>query len=170
MGDQLFTEVNAYLAERGIKVAGGTIVDATLIAAPSSTKNAKKARDPEMHQTRKGNPWRFGMKGHIGVDSKSGLIHSAAVMPANTHDSQVLGRLLHGSETRVWGDSAYSGQGDPLKQAAPKAQDFNHEKGRRNAPLTGKENAISRMKKHCTDEEAGHLHQFPDLIRPSLGK
>jgi IS5 family transposase len=145
LGDQLFGEVNAYLAERGLKVAGGTIVDATIIAAPSSTKNEKKERDPEMHQT-KGNQWHFGMKGHIGVDSKSGLIHSAAVTPANTHDSQVLEHLLHGNETRVWGDSAYAGQGETIKSKAPKAQDFTNEKGRRNAPLTEVQKAKNKTK------------------------
>ena len=146
LGDQLFGEVNAYLAERGLKVAGGTIVDATIIAAPSSTKNEKKERDAEMHQTKKGNQWHFGMKGHIGVDSKSGLIHSAAVTPANTHDSQVLEHLLHGNETRVWGDSAYAGQSEKIKSKAPKAQDFTNEKGRRNAPLTAVQKAKNKTK------------------------
>ena len=89
-------------------------MDATIIATQSSTKNENKRRDPEIHQTEKGNPWHFGIKGHIGVDCKSGLIHSTAVTPANTHDSQVLAYLLHGSETRIWGDSADSGQRDPL--------------------------------------------------------
>jgi transposase, IS5 family len=146
LGDHLFGEVNAYLGERGLKVAGGTIVDATIIAAPSSTKNEKKERDAEMHQTKKGNQWHFGMKGHIGVDSKSGLIHSAAVTPANTHDSQVLEHLLHGNETRVWGDSAYAGQGETIKSKAPKAQDFTNEKGRRNAPLTEVQKAKNKTK------------------------
>ena len=146
LGDQLFGEVNAYLAERGMKVAGGTIVDATLIAAPSSTKNKNKARDPEMHQTKKGNQWYFGMKGHIGVDSKSGLIHSAAVTPANVHGSQVLEHLLHGKETRLWGDSAYAGQGEKIKSKAPQAQDFTNEKGRRNAPLTDRQKEKNQTK------------------------
>ena len=146
LGDQLFAEVNAYLAERGIKVAGGTIVDATIIAAPSSTKNEEKQRDPEMHSAKKGNQWYFGMKGHIGVDSKSGLIHSAAVTPANTHDGQVIEHLLHGNETRVWGDSAYTGQGERIKTVAPNAQDFTNEKGRRNAPLTDRQKEKNRTK------------------------
>ena len=79
LGDLLFAEINTYLVERGLTVNTGTIVDATIIAAPKSTKNQDKARDPEMHQTKKGNAWNFGMKGHIGVDSKTGLIQSAAV-------------------------------------------------------------------------------------------
>ena len=78
--------------------------------APSSTKNANKARDPEMHQTKKGNQWYFGMKGHFGVDSRSKLIHAVAATPANVADSTVLPDLLHGQETRVWGDQAYRGQ------------------------------------------------------------
>ena len=91
-------------------MATGTIVDATIISAPSSTKNAKKARDPEMHQTKKGNQWYFGMKAHIGIDSRSKLIHVAVATPANVADSTVLPDLLHGNETRVWGDQAYRGQ------------------------------------------------------------
>jgi IS5 family transposase len=146
LGDQIFAEVNAYLAERGLKVAGGTIVDATIIAAPSSTKNEKKERDPEMRQTKKGNQWHFGMKGHIGVDSRTGLIHSAAVTPAGTHDSQVVDHLLHGNETRVWGDSAYSGQDEKIKSKAPRARNFTHEKGRRNAPLTDRQRARNQTK------------------------
>jgi IS5 family transposase len=146
LGDRMFAEVNAYLAERGMKVNGGTIVDATIIAAPPSTKNEEKKRDPEMHQTKKGNQWYFGMKGHIGVDSKTGLIHSAAVTPANTHDSQVIDKLLHGNETRVWGDSAYAGQGDKIKAKAPKAQDFTNQKGGRHAPLTDAQRAKNKTK------------------------
>ncbi len=88
LGDQLFTLINEYLQDNGLKVNTGTIVDATIIDAPSSTKNMDKARDPEMHQTRKGNQWYFGMKGHIGVDSQTKLIHSVAAAPANVHDSQ----------------------------------------------------------------------------------
>ncbi len=97
-------------------------MDATIIAAPSSTKNKDKARDPEikMHQTKKGNQWHFGMKAHIGVDSASGLIHSASVTAANVHDSQQLPNLLHGQEMRLYGDSAYAGQKEAIKAAAPK--------------------------------------------------
>lgn len=101
LGDELFRLVNVYLAENGLKVSRGTIVDATIIGAPSSTKNKEKQRDPDMHQTRKGNQWYFGMKTHIGVDSKTKLIHSVAVTPANVHDARVLEDLLHGDETRV---------------------------------------------------------------------
>jgi IS5 family transposase len=146
LGDQLFAAVNRHLAERGMTIHRGTIVDATIIDAPSSTKNENKSRDPEMHQTKKGNQWYFGMKGHIGVDSQSGMIHSAAVTPANVHDSQVLGELLHGEETRVWGDSAYGGQKDRIKAKAPKAKDFTNEKARCNAPLTDRQKEKNRTK------------------------
>jgi len=145
-GAELLRLVNVHLAEKGLKVARGTIVDATIINAPSSTKNREGARDPEMHQTKKGNQWYFGLKAHIGVDSDNKLVHSAAVTAANVHDSQVLSDLLHGEETRVWGDSAYTGQGEVLAEHAPQAQDFTHAKGRRNAPLTEEDQRKNRTK------------------------
>ena len=87
----------------------GTIVDASIIAAPSSTKNRKGRRDPEMHQTKKGNQWHFGMKAHIGVDAESGVVHSLATTPANAADVAQAGGLLHGGETEAWGDAGYQG-------------------------------------------------------------
>lgn len=146
LGDQLFALINAYLQENGLKVSTGTIVDATIINAPSSTKNKEGKRDPEMHQTRKGNQWYFGMKAHIGVDSQTKLIHSVAATAANVHDSQLLGDLLHGDETRVWGDSAYAGQGDVIRQHAPNAKDFTHKKGFRNRPLSDEDAAKNKTK------------------------
>ena len=110
LGEALFAKVGQALQERSFKVNTGTNVDATIISAPSSTKNADKARDPEMHQTRKGQQWYFGMKLHIGVDSQSGLAHSAVVTAANVHDKHPLPDLLHGNEQRVHGDSAYASQ------------------------------------------------------------
>jgi transposase, IS5 family len=145
-GAELLRLVNVHLAEKGLKVARGTIVDATIINAPSSTKNQEGARDPEMHQTKKGNQWYFGLKAHIGVDSDNKQMHSAAVTAANVQDSQVLSDLLHGEETRVWGDSAYTGQGEVLAEHAPQAQDFTHAKGRRNAPLTEEDQRKNRTK------------------------
>jgi Transposase DDE domain len=94
LGQPLFDEVQRHLASKGVKVATGTIVDATIINAPSSTKNADKARDPEMHQTKKGNQWYFGMKAHFGVDSRTKLIHAVQATPANVADSKVLPDLL----------------------------------------------------------------------------
>jgi IS5 family transposase len=105
--ERLFAEVNAHLAERGLFVGKGTIVDATIINAPSSTKNEKKERDPEMHQTKKGKQWYFGMKVHTGTDADSGLVHTVKATAANVADVNVLGELLHGDEDSVHGDSAY---------------------------------------------------------------
>src|SRR5438552_12928793 len=126
----LFDEINAHLAQQGLLMRAGTIVDATIIAAPSSTKNEDEARDPEMHQTKKGNQWYFGMKAHIGVDSQNKLIHSVAVTPANVADSKVLPHLLHGKETRVWGDQGYRGQREVIRAHAPNALDFTNRRHR----------------------------------------
>ena len=116
--------VNFYLDSKGIRITTGTIVDATIIAAPSSTKNSKKERDPEMHQTKKGNQWHFGAKAHIGVDSKSGVIHSVCTSAASVHDKHMLPDLLHGEEKKVWGDAGYQGQTNEIHEAAPHAQDM----------------------------------------------
>ncbi|GBQ32963.1 hypothetical protein AA11237_0297 [Acidocella aminolytica 101 = DSM 11237] len=107
--------MNKYLATRGLRISTGTIVDATIVHAPSSTKNEAKARDPEMRQTRKANQWYFGMKADIGVDSKTRLIHAVAATAANALDSTVLEDLLHGDEIQVWGDQAYSGQREVIR-------------------------------------------------------
>ncbi|MCS6305723.1 MAG: IS5 family transposase [Nitrospira sp.] len=146
VGKELFARIGAYLAAQGLKVSRGTIVDATMIAAPSSTKNRRKERDPEMHQTKKSNQWYFGMKAHIGVDSRTKLIHSVAATAANVHDSQVLPDLLHGQETRVWGDSAYSGQRDVIRHHAPDAKSFIQTKAHRHRPLSEVERARNRTK------------------------
>ena len=105
----IFETINTHLAERGLIMREGTIVDATFIAAPPSTKNKAKARDPQMHQAKKGNNWHFGMKAHIGVDSKSGLVHSVVGTAANTSDVSQAHALLHGDETDVFGDAGYQG-------------------------------------------------------------
>ena len=130
LGEALFAQVGKELQARGFKVNTGTIVDATIIGAPSSTKNADKARDPEMHQTRKGQQWYFGMKLHIGVDSQSGLAHSAVVTAANVHDKHPLPDLLHGNEQRVYGDSAYASQKVLITAKAPNAKDFTNQRTR----------------------------------------
>jgi IS5 family transposase len=109
LGEKLFAEINRYLDDHGLKMREGSIVDASIIAAPSSTKNKEKKRDPEMHQTRKGNQWFFGMKMHIGVDDLTGLVHSLETTPANVHDLEVVDRLLQGDEQRVFGDAGYRG-------------------------------------------------------------
>jgi len=143
---RIFEDVLAHLDAKGLKVATGTIVDATIIHAPSSTKNKDKARDPEMHQTKKGNQWYFGMKAHIGVDSKLKLIHAVAATPANVHDAQVLGDLLHGEETRVWGDQAYRGQSDAIRAHAPNARDFTNKRYRHRGIVDEAERARNRAK------------------------
>jgi IS5 family transposase len=146
LGKALFERVNSYLASRGLKVAGGTIVDATIIAAPSSTKNADRMRDPEMHQTRKGQQWYFGMKLHIGVDSRTKLIHSMTTTPANVHDAKVLGQLLHGNETRVYGDQAYRGQRAVICEHAPNARDFTNRRYRHGGVVDEVERGKNRTK------------------------
>jgi len=105
----LLVEVNALLIERGLLMSRGTLVDATLIAAPSSTKNREHARDPEMHQTKKGNNYYFGMKAHVGVDQESGLVHTVATTAANVSDISQTPKLLHGQEEAVWADAGYVG-------------------------------------------------------------
>jgi len=116
--------VNLHLEAKGIRIATGTIVDATIIHAPSSTRNEKKERDPAMHQTKKGKQWYFGLKAHIGVDSKEGTVHSVATSAANVSDIHMLPDLLHGEERKVWGDGGYQGQTKAIRQAALKAQDM----------------------------------------------
>ncbi len=123
LGRRIFAEVNGYLERHGLKIGTGTIVDATLLQAPSSTKNKSGQRDPEMHQVRKGRQWYFGMKAHVGVDAETKLIHSVAATAANVADSRMLPELLHGEETEVWGDQAYQGQTEVIRQRAPKAAD-----------------------------------------------
>ena len=105
----LFDEVGATLEERGLLMRQGTIVDATIIAAPPSTKNKSKARDPEMHQTKKGNEWHFGMKAHIGVDVASGVVHTLTGTAANEADINQTAALLHGREEAVFADAGYTG-------------------------------------------------------------
>ena len=124
LGEKIFEEVGRILLKRGLRLSKGTIVDATIIAAPSSTKNAEGQRDPEMHSAKKGNEWHFGMKAHVGVDSQSKVIHSVVATPAHAADCKVLGQLLHGQERRVYGDQAYKSQGDVIRAKAPRAKDF----------------------------------------------
>jgi len=106
---QLLAAINATLATKGLLLKSGTVVDATLIAAPPSTKNRTGERDPEMHQTQKGNQWHFGMKAHIGVDADSGLVHTVIGTAANVNDVTQGHGLLHGEETDVFADAGYQG-------------------------------------------------------------
>ena len=146
LGKQLFVAVNQHLKGQGIKVTRGTIVDATIINAPTSTKNRDGQRDPEMHQTAKGKQWYFGMKAHVGVDSKTKLIHTVLASAANVHDRDALPHLLHGKETRVWGDQGYQGQTELIRQHAPKAQDFTNRRYRHGGKINEIEKAKNRTK------------------------
>ena len=146
LGEQLFAKVGEVLQGRGLKVGTGTIVDATIIGAPSSTKNADKKRDPEMHQTKKGQQWYFGMKLHIGVDTRTGLAHSAVVTSANVHDKHPLPNLLHGEERRVYGDSAYASQKELIASKAPHARDFTNERSRNRGEIDEVKHAKNRNK------------------------
>lgn len=144
LAEQLFMEVGRVLSSSGMSLKTGTIVDATIITAPSSTKNSDKQRDPEMRQTRKGKQWYFGMKLHIGVDSQSGLTHSAVVTSANVHDKHPLPKLLHGREKRVYGDSAYASQKKLILSKAPGAKDFTNQRTRK----SGEIDEVERGKNH----------------------
>lgn len=124
LGKRIFEGVGRILDKKGLSLSKGTIVDATIISAPSSTKNKDGERDPEMHQTAKAKQWYFGMKAHVGVDANSKMIHHVVVTPANTADGKMVDQLLHGQERRVYGDQAYVGQHEKIRAKAPKARDF----------------------------------------------
>jgi IS5 family transposase len=142
--ERVLTEINAHLSERGLFVGKGTIVDATIINAPSSTKNAEKKRDPQMHQTRKGKQWYFGMKMHTGVDDGFGLVHTVRATSANVADVNVFGELLHGGEARVHGDSAYHSK-ELKARAEACGLEFNvNERGTKHHPLTLAQKARNR--------------------------
>lgn len=148
LGTAMFAKVGELLQANGMKLSGGTIVDATLIDAPTSTKNNAQSRDPEMRATKKGNQWHFGMKLHVGTDSSTGLIHSTSATAAHVHDSQELPNLLLGHETRLYGDSAYRGikQRIKLKEISPKGRDFTNTRAYRSTPLTAQEKESNRRK------------------------
>ncbi len=130
MCGKILDTVNLYLDRKGIRISTGTIVDATIIPAPSLTRNEKKERDPQMHQTKKGNQYYFGAKAHIGVDSKEGVVHSVCTSAASVHDKHMLPDLLHGEENKVWGDAGYHGQTKVIHEVAPKAQDMTNRRVR----------------------------------------
>ena len=146
LGEALFAKVGEVLQAQGLKVGKGTIVDATIISAPSSTKNTQRERDPEMHQTRKGQQWYFGMKLHIGVDSESGLAHSAVVTAANVHDKHPLPQLMHGAEEQLYGDSAYASQQELIRSKAPNARDCTNQRVRPGSATEGLDRILNRAK------------------------
>jgi len=146
MGAALLARVNEHLQSKGVRITTGTIVDATIMHAPSSTKHEQQSRDPEMHQTKKGNQWYFGMKAHVGVDSSTKLIHSAVATAANVADARMLPELLHGNETKVWGDAAYRGQTEAIHEVAPRAQDLTSKRYRYKDDVDEAERARNRTK------------------------
>ena len=146
LGGQMLEAVNLHLQSRGVRITTGTIVDATILHAPASTKNREQQRDPAMHQTRKGKQWYFGMKAHVGVDSKTKLIHTVVATAANVADATVLPELLHGEETRVWGDQGYRGQTEVIHECAPQAQDCTHRRYRFKYYTDEVERAKNRVK------------------------
>jgi transposase, IS5 family len=146
LGAALFAKVGEVLQARGMKVGTGTIVDATIISAPSSTKNAQGERDPEMHQTRKGRQWYFGMKLHIGVDSQTGLAHSAVVTSAHVHDKHPVPDLLHGAEEQFYGDSAYASQSELVRSKAPQAKDRTNQRVRPGSATEELDIILNRVK------------------------
>ncbi len=119
LAPQVLGAINSGLAQHGLMLKTGTVVDATIIAAPSSTKNKNGERDPEMHQTKKGNQWHFGMKAHIGVDAESGLVHTVIGTAANVNDVTQAGALLHGEEEVAFGDAGYQGVHKRPEAAGP---------------------------------------------------
>ena len=145
-GREMLETVNLHLQEKGVRISTGTIVDATIIPAPSSTKNREEKRDPEMHQTKKGEQWYFGMKAHVGVDSQTKIIHSAVVTAANLADAKVLPHLLHGEETGFGAIRAMSDRPRSSMQAAPRARDCTHRRYRYQGRIDEVERAKNRTK------------------------
>ncbi len=151
---RIFETINAHLAERGLLLRQGTIVDATLIAAPPSTKNRQKRRDPEMHQTKKGNQWYFGMKAHIGADAHSGLVHTVVATAANVGDVTQAHALLHGEESAVFGDAGYQG-------VERREENRNTEVEWRVAMKRGERKALP-------DTEAGEVQELFERVKASV--
>nr|WP_234932773.1 IS5 family transposase [Aeromonas caviae] len=155
---QLFKTINRWLAEAGVMMTQGTLVDATIIEAPSSTKNKEQQRDPQMHQTKKGNQWHFGMKAHIGVDAKSGLTHSLVTTAANEHDLNQLGNLLHGEEQFVSADAGYQGRHSASELGGCGL-------AARRAHRQGK-----NLETASTKEQNGHQHRIHESQHPGQGE
>lgn len=156
--------VNRVLEEKGYLMRKGTIVDATLIAASPSTKNKDKKRDPEMHQTKKGNQWYFGMKGHIGVDVDSGIVHSVEGTAANVHDRNKLRDLLHGEEKAIFGDSGYASDAD--KETCRKYGVVHwgvNDKGKRSHPLSSTQRKKNRKKSSVRAKVEHPFHIIKNL-------
>jgi len=147
--EQLFNQVVSLLESRGLILKKGTIVDSTIIAAPSSTKNQEKKRDPEAHQVKKGNTWHFGYKAHVGVDKDSGIVHTVKVTPANTHDVTMTSQLLTGDEETVYGDSGYLGaeKRDDAVRKNKAGKRIRYKINRRPSSIKGSNRSISQTKR-----------------------
>ena len=165
LGKQIFAAVNRYLKENGLKVSTGTIVDATIISAPSSTKNSSGERDPEMPQTAKGKQWYFGMKAHVGIDSKTKLIHSVLASAANVHDREALPHRLHGKETRVWGDQGYQGQTAVIRRRAPQARDLTNRRYR----YAGRVNEVEKARNRTKSQVRAKVEHVIGVIKRIFG-
>ena len=150
----IFETINAHLARQGLLLREGTLVDATLIAAPPSTKNRDRARDPDMHQVKKGNQWHFGMKAHIGVDLDSGLVHTVLTTPANVNDVTQAHALLHGQETDALGDAGYQGVAK-----RPENQD---------TPVTWHVALRPGVRRALPDDALGRLQERIEQVKASL--
>jgi transposase, IS5 family len=165
LAPEILRRVNAYLSRKGLLLKRGSIVDATIIAAPSSTKNAEGERDPEMHQTKKGNQWHFGMKAHIGVDADSGLVHTVTTTPANEADVEVVDALLHGREEVVHADSGYTGADKRIKRKNV-TWHIAAKRGRLKAMADGREKRVlERVEKAKASVRAKVEHPFRVIKR-----
>ena len=158
LAPQILVVVNELLGAKGLLLRTGTVVDATLIAAPSSTKNASGERDPEMKQSKKGNQWYFGMKAHIGVDAESGLVHTVAGSAGSVNDVVLANSLLHGDETEAWGDAGYQG--------AAKRPDANPEVRWNIAMRPGKRQQLDKTK--LVDDLTDQLERIKASIRAKV--
>jgi transposase, IS5 family len=165
LAPEILSRVNAYLARKGLLLKRGSIVDATIIAAPSSTKNAEGERDPEMHQTKKGNQWHFGMKAHIGVDADSGLVHTVTTTAANEADVEQIEQLLHGKEQVVHADAGYSGAPTRVERQGLRWE-IAAKRGRIKAMKDGrKKRALERIEKRKASIRAKVEHPFRVIKR-----
>lgn len=165
LAPEILSRVNAYLARKGLLLKRGSIVDATIIAAPSSTKNAEGERDPEMHQTKKGNQWHFGMKAHIGVDADSGLVHTVTTTAANEADVEQIEELLHGKEAVVHADAGYTGAQTRIERQGVRWE-IAAKRGRIKAMKDGrKKRALERIEKRKASIRAKVEHPFRVIKR-----
>lgn len=149
--ERIFVVINTHLAQKGLLLREGTIVDATIISAPSSTKNEERQRDPQMHQTKKGNQWYFGMKAHIGVDASSGIVHTVVTTSANVHDVTQAHLLLHGEEKIAYGDSGFVGVEERKESNQPGADDSNRLTERGKALYARRKEAVERSFADCKE-------------------